>query len=125
MKKKYSVLILAIIVALSATGTHASPTYNPNFWVLNNTGHTLREFYVSPHVLSGWGWGSDTLGRGQLPTGMGTFISFTGASYCVMDFKLVFEDGTVKTDQEGMDVCRLAAVVFTADNALGLPLPGQ
>jgi len=123
MKKTYAVLILATIVALSATGIHAAPTYNPNFWVLNNTGHTLRSFYVSPHILNSWG--SDTLGLAQLPAGMGTFVSFQGASYCVMDFKLVFQDGTVKTDEEGMNVCRLAAVVFTADNAVGLPVPGQ
>jgi len=122
MKKLYVLLMLAVIIGLSVTGIHAQPTRNPNFWVLNNTGHTLRSFYVSPHYGSRI-WGQDTLGLAQLPQGMGTFISFTARDYCVMDFKLVFEDGTVKTNEDGMNVCPLAAVVFTEDNALGLPVP--
>jgi hypothetical protein len=40
-----------------------------------------------------------------------------------MNFKLVFDDGSVKTDEESMNVCPLAAVVFTHDIAIGLPLP--
>jgi hypothetical protein len=121
MKKLCTALALCAIVIVSAVAIHAAPPRNPNFWVLNNTGHTLRSFYVSPHSSSRWG--GDTLGLSQLPHGMGTFISFGNTWYCVMDFKLVFEDGTVKTDEEGMNVCPLAAVVFTEDNALGLPLP--
>jgi len=120
MKTLRIVLTLAAIMALSVAGLHASPPSNPNFWVLNNTGHTLRSFYVSPH--GSIRWGSDTLGLAQLAPGMGTFVSFTGRSYCVMDFKLVFGDGSVKTDEEGMNVCPLAAI-FIEDNAMGLPLP--
>ena len=63
------------------------------------------------------------MGQSTLGYGMGTFITFTGRSSCVMDFKLVFEDGETKTDENGMDVCQLAAVLFTDDTAVGLPLP--
>lgn len=122
MKTLRMLLTLAAIIVLPVAGVHASPPSNPNFWVLNNTGHTLRSFYVSPHGSIRWGY--DTLGLAQLGHGMGTFVSFTGTPYCVMDFKLVFEDGTVKTDEVGMNVCPLAAVVFTEDDAMGLPLPG-
>ena len=115
-----SAILIASTVATHAAG-HAAPARNPNFWVLNNTGHTLRSFYVSPHAS--YRWGNDALGLAQLAHGMGTFVTFNTTYYCVMDFKLVFEDGTVKTDENGMNVCPLAAVLFTEDSAVGLPVP--
>lgn len=120
MKNLLLVMTLMAIVISTGTNVHAQRD-SRNFWILNNTGHALRSLYVSPHESGQWG--SDTLGRGTLDLGMGTFISFSGRSSCVMDFKLVFEDGTRKTDEEGMNVCGLAAVLLTEDKLFAIPLP--
>ncbi len=60
MKNLCVVIAICAIVVLSVAAIHAQPARNPNFWVLNNTGHTITSFYVSPHYGSRV-WGLDTL----------------------------------------------------------------
>ena len=94
-----------------------------NFWMLNNTGQVISRFYVSPHDSNYWG--NDVLGSGRLPNGIGAVISFTSSvrTSCVMDFKLVFEDGTEQTYRQGRNVCSLGAVQFNRTQSIGLWLP--
>ena len=94
-----------------------------NFWLLNNTGRVISRFYVSPH--DNRHWGNDVLGSGRLPNGIGAVISFTSSvrTSCIMDFKLVFEDGTEQTYPQGRNVCSLGAVQFNRRESIGLWLP--
>jgi hypothetical protein len=113
------VLRLAVIALVVLPAVISYGQDRRNFWALNNTGKTIREFYVSPHESGNWG--RDTLGETQLGNGTGTLISFTGRSSCVMDFKLVFTDGTDQTYEQG--VCLLGAVHFNRYDSIGLSLP--
>ncbi|MBS1854154.1 MAG: hypothetical protein JST11_02220 [Acidobacteria bacterium] len=111
---------LAVLVVLPVAISHAQDPRN--FWLLNNTGKTIREFYVSPHDSSRWG--NDTLGRSAVPDGIGALIVFQGSrGSCNMDFLLVFADGSKHTYGQGRNVCELGAVQFNRNDSIGLTLP--
>jgi hypothetical protein len=118
--KNLARLSLAAALLLGCTGVQAQDPRN--FSLLNNTGKQIREFYVSPHEVGDWG--PDGLGVTTLPDGWRTLISFDrgGLSSCVMDFKLVFSDGSKQFYAQGRDVCRLNAVQFNWDDSIGWPL---
>lgn len=113
--------LVTLIVLLGYVSSRAQD--ERNFWVLNNTGKTISRLYVSPHERRSWG--SDILGQAQLPNGVGTLITFDSDvwSSCIMDFKLVFRDGSEQTYMQGRNVCALGAVQFNRRNSIGLRLP--
>lgn len=84
-----------------------------DFWLLNITGKRISRFYVSPHDMDSWG--RDILGQAELPNGLGTLIAFnsTVRTSCLMDFRLVFSDGTKQTYTQGRNVCKLSAIQFS------------
>lgn len=110
---------LSLATALLLGGTRLQAQDLRNFWLLNNTGKQITQFYVSPHER--FLWGSDALGLTTLPDGRRTIIYFDPAwrSSCVMDFKLVFSDGTTQVYLEGRNVCLLNAVQFNWDDSIG------
>lgn len=125
MEPKLSITLarLAVGVAimlLAASASHAQDARN--FWVLNNTGATITELYVAPHNERAWR--ANTLGGDVILPGQGTVLSFDNVpkSSCVMDFKLVFEDGSVQDYVQGRNVCQLQAVQFNEDTLVGLAL---
>lgn len=113
---------LSLVVAVVLGGARLQAQDWRNFWLVNNTGKRIMQFYVSPHE-SGI-WGGDVLGLTTLPDGEQTFISFHSdrPSSCLMDFKLVFSDRTTQTYTQGRDVCQLRAVQFNWDDSIGIPL---
>lgn len=118
-----AILRLALIALVMLLPTTSQSQDRRNFWLLNSTGKTISEFYVSPHESDNWG--QDILGRAELPNGVGTLIVFTPnlQTSCVMDFKLVFNDGTRQIYDQGRNVCVLGAVQFNRRTSIGLSLP--
>jgi hypothetical protein len=114
------VLVLAGAVGLGAVTSHAQRVDQRNIWVLNNTKREISELYVSPH--ESYSWGQDVLGSATLPHGIGAVVSFDSriASSCVMDFKIVYGNGSVQVYEDGRNVCVLLAVQFNASTAIGL-----
>ncbi len=94
-----------------------------NFWVLNDTAKVISALYVSPHNTANWG--KDVLGVGTLPNGRGAKIYFPSSvrSSCLMDFKLLFADGSAQTYLDGRNVCLLGAVEFDWNTSVGLLYP--
>jgi hypothetical protein len=115
-------LTLIAIVILLGSGISVGQDRR-NFWLLNNTGQVISNFHVSPHESNHWG--KDVLGTGDLPNGIGAVISFASGvrTSCVMDFKLVFDDGTEQTYRQGRNVCSLGAVQFNRRDSVGLLFP--
>lgn len=113
--------LVMVIIFLGQVSSHAQD--ERNFWALNNTGKTISSLYVSPHEHKSWG--KDILGQAELPTGIGTVISFDPdvETSCLMDFRLVFRDGTEQTYVQGRNVCKLGAVQFNRSTSIGLLLP--
>ena len=64
------------------------------------------------------------MGRATLPLGIGTVISFNSqiGSSCVMDFKIVYGNGSVQLYQDGRDVCLLLAVQFKLGESFAEPV---
>ncbi len=119
-KALLAALVLTGAVGLGGVTSHAQRYDQRNVWVLNNTNQEISELYISPHESTRWG--QDVLGRATLPHGIGTVISFNSqiGSSCVMDFKIVYENGSVQLYQDGRDVCLLLAVQFNARSSIGL-----
>jgi hypothetical protein len=115
------IALIAIVVLLGSGLTFGQD--RRNFWLLNNTGQTISSFYVSPHESNHWG--VDVLGAEDLPNGIGAVISFSPGirTSCVMDFKIVFNDGIEQSYRQGRNVCSLGAVQFNRRDAIGLILP--
>jgi len=114
-----TLLLLSAVLLFFALPQQGSSQNRANFWLLNNTGKTVQNFYVSPH--SSQTWGTDVLGHATLPSAVGVVIMFPPDVHhvCIEDFKLVFSDGTSQVYQQGMNVCQLHAVQFNADTADG------
>ena len=118
-----ALILLLSLMLLTAAGSHGQD--QRNFWALNNTGKTIRWLYISPHENKNWG--NDILGESQLVNGMGTVISFRSSvqTSCLMDFRLVFSDGTEATYVQGRNVCLLGAVQFNRTTSVGMLLPSS
>jgi hypothetical protein len=117
----------ALLAALVLTGLglggatpHAQRVDQRNVWVLNNTNREISELYVSPHESSRWG--QDVLGQATLPHGIGAVVSFDSriGTSCVMDFKIVYGNGSVQLYEDGRNVCVVLAVQFNARTSVGL-----
>ena len=113
-------LVLTGGLSLGGVTSHAQRGDQRNVWVLNNTNREISELYVSPHESNSWG--QDVLGRVTLPHGVGTVISFDSrtASSCVMDFRIVYGNGSEQVYDDGRNVCLLLAVQFNARSSIGL-----
>ncbi len=75
---------------------------NLDFKLINKSGFTLQEFYVSSARRERWG--NDVLGQGVLENGRSATVNFPVESDdCVYDIKMIFNDGDVLTDQ--MNLC--------------------
>jgi hypothetical protein len=108
-----------ILLTLAAVATMATASVRDaqaredarNFWLLNETGHTIREVHLAGHG-SDEAWGDDILGDSNLPNGLGTKIIFTGGSTCTFDFRIVYTDGSHEDYLQGRNLCRTSAIEF-------------
>ena len=112
---------LSLAAALLLGGTRLQAQDLRNFSVVNNTGKLITRLYVSPQETGAWG--GDVVGpTTTLPDGWQTTIYFNPAwrSSCVMDFMLVFSDGSTQFYTQGRNVCPLSAVQFNSYDSIGL-----
>lgn len=118
MKSAKWMLPLAWIAMLAFGAATSQGQDRKDFLLVNNTGASIREIYVSPHE-SGW-WGADVLGTGVLRNGYQTVIQFNPfvQTSCFYDFKLVYTDGYEQTYGQGWDLCRIYAIRFRSDELL-------
>jgi len=63
-----------VSVAMSVTSSDVLASGKQNFILLNDTGYTIRELYVSPRKARDWE--EDVLGRDQLPNSEFRTITF-------------------------------------------------
>ncbi|MGB6132548.1 MAG: hypothetical protein WCC14_10305 [Acidobacteriaceae bacterium] len=117
-------VLTAAIAAASWFGgvTHPKPVHadRRDFWFLNDTSKQIDHIYVSGH--SHESWENDVLGDSAvLADKIGFLITFSGdyQSGCMMDFKIIYHDGSSDTYREGMNTCDLHAVIFTDGEAHG------
>lgn len=83
--------------------------------VVNRTGVTIREFYMTD--VDTRGWGDDRLGQDVIPPGQ-TYRALPtqrqrARGYCRFDMRVVFENGA-STERRGVNLCEVAALVCTS-----------
>lgn len=81
-----------------------------DFTLVNKTGYTLREVYVSPSHKDAWG--KDRMGEGYLDNGKSRLFKFSDKSACKQDLKVVFDDDGSEVIWEEFDLCEVSKITL-------------
>ena len=100
--RKFSVLLCLAGAALVSANAIAG---DADFTLINGTGYTIREVYLSP--ANAKNWGNDRLGNGDLANGKARLIKFRDSANCEQDLQVVFEKGDTEVVWEGLDLCEI------------------
>jgi len=106
-----------IALALLLGGPALAQTSDPSFNLVNRSGQTINEVYVSP--VSEPYWGRDLLGQNVLPSGRALPVRLSPATGCRQDIRVVYADGRPE-ERRNIDTCSLVELAF--GNA---PAPAQ
>lgn len=88
-----------------------------DFALVNKTGYTINEVYVSP--ASSEEWEEDIMGSDALGNGDGVNIRFPkGAKGCDWDLKVTYDDGE-EAMWGGADLCSISKIVLFYDRSSG------
>jgi hypothetical protein len=100
---------LVAVVALVGALWGAAPAQAQNrFWLVNTSGQTIQEAYVSPSRLDNWG--PDILGANVLPPGQQVWVT-PNFGDCVLDVRVRYASGA-EDRRMGVNACGLSRIVF-------------
>jgi hypothetical protein len=105
-------LLLASALLLSGLATSAqSQEAKQDFTLVNRTGYTIDEVYVSPSKADTWE--EDVLGKDSLEDGDSTHITFHRANRtCFWDLKVVYADDDSSAYWRGIDLCKIEKITI-------------
>lgn len=86
-----------------------------DFTLVNGTGYTIREVYISAANKNAWG--NDRLGEGDLPNSKSRLFKFRDSANCVQDIKVVFDDSDVSVTWEDLDLCEINKLTLRYNRA--------
>ena len=109
---------LSFGVLASAFLTSPSFAGDADFTLLNRTGYTLREIYISPTHRNSWG--DDRLGKSYLDNGKSRLFRFSDKSSCKQDLKVVFDDDDSEVVWEEFDLCEINNVTLKYNRKSGM-----
>ena len=116
MRRWFSVQALgaAFALMLALVSTSAALAADPrDFVLINNTGQTIHNLYVSPSNQTEWG--DDVLGQDILGDGENVTILFPAARFtagdCLYDIKVVTETGA-EGELGQVNLCETHTVTF-------------
>lgn len=101
---------LLFSVLTSALCTGAAVAGDADFTLLNRTGYTLREVYISPSHKNSWG--DDRMGKSYLDNGKSRLFRFSDKSSCKQDLKVVFDDDDSEVIWEEFDLCEINKITL-------------
>lgn len=104
--------LLAFCVSASSFAAFAG---DADFTLVNGTGYTIREVYISPANKDAWG--KDRLGDGDLPNGRSKLFKFSDKANCVQDIKVVFDAGDAEVTWEDIDLCEVNKLTLKYNRA--------
>ena len=99
----------------------AAAQQDPSFNLVNRSGQTINEVYVSPS--SEQFWGRDWLGRDVLPNGRSLPIRLAPSAGCQQDIRVVYADSRSE-ERRGVNTCGVVQVVFGSAPGGPTPAPG-
>ncbi len=108
-------LLLSLMTSAFLTG--AAFAGDADFTLLNRTGYTLREVYISPSHKNSWG--SDRMGKSYLDNGQSRLFKFADKSYCKQDLKVVFDDDDSEVVWEDFDLCEINKITLRYNRKSG------
>lgn len=111
---KFSFALL-FILSVAIPGLSFAASGDADFQLVNRTGITIREIYVSPTKRSQWG--RDRLGDNTLANGGSRQFKFGDQASCNQDVKVVFEDDTPDTTWANIDLCAISKVTLRYNKA--------
>jgi hypothetical protein len=97
-------LVLLFIFGIGVPGLAFAQT-DPGFTLVNMTGSTIREIYLSPTRRHDWGF--DRLGKKVLADGASRFFRLPVKQACGRDIKVVFVDDTPSAIWPDVDLCAI------------------
>lgn len=107
--KQVTLAMMATVVAVMA-GSAAVMAGDQDFHLVNKTGLTIDEFYVSPSNVNDWE--EDVLGVDVLPNGESVDVAFSrDEEACVWDLKIVDEEGDAVVWNK-IDLCKASEITL-------------
>ncbi len=115
MKKTAFAMVFGATALLGSMSAMAQEVLD--FVLVNKTGYTVNEVYVSPVSTSNWE--EDVMGSDVLNNGERVEIEFaeTGRG-CNWDLKVVYDDGE-EAEWAGFDLCTVSTVVLRYNRKSG------
>lgn len=107
------------LLALGCLATFAMSVFagDADFTLVNRTGYSIREVYISPANRNSWG--SDRLGDGTLENGRSKLFRFSDRAACKQDLMVVFDDDDSKATWENFDLCEINKVTIRYNRSSG------
>jgi hypothetical protein len=107
---------LALVAVLAAPST-ASAQAKQNFSIVNKTGYTISEVYVSPAKAKSWQ--EDILGSDVLANAATIEISFSRRERsCLWDLKVVYDDGE-SAEWDNFNLCQVSRITISYNRKSG------
>lgn len=108
MKQFARNLLLGAISTVAIAGSAFAG--DADFTLVNRTGYTLREVYVSPTHKDAWG--RDRMGDNTLENGRSRLFKFADKGSCKQDLKVVFDDDASEVIWEEFDLCEINKITL-------------
>jgi hypothetical protein len=102
---KFCKTLLAVAGMTALLGSAASIAGDADFTLVNKTGYTIREIYISPAAKANWG--NDRMGNANLDNNKSRLFKFSDKASCDQDLKVVFDDGDAEVVWENVDLCTI------------------
>ena len=104
--------LFAVCVSLSSSAVFAG---DADFTLVNGTGYTIREVYISAANRNAWG--RDRLGDGELEKNKSKLFKFSDSANCKQDIKVVFDAGDAEVIWEDLDLCEINKLTLKYNRA--------
>ena len=108
MRFERTILAFSVFASLAFAGTAFAG--DADFTLVNRTGYTIREVYISP-TKSG-SWGKDRLGDGTLGNTRQRLFKFSDKASCKQDLQVIFDDDGSDVVWEGFDLCTIDKITL-------------
>ena len=111
-------LVFAAFAAASLfVSSHANAQSQQDFQLVNRTGYTIDEVYVSAAAQNTWG--DDLMGEDSLEDRQVLNVTFPrGADACSFDIKVVYDDAET-AEFRGVNLCRVSRVTLFYNRSAG------
>ncbi|HYE70292.1 MAG TPA: hypothetical protein VEA35_04285 [Ramlibacter sp.] len=101
---------LLALGCLAAVATTPALAGDADFTLVNRTGYSIREVYISAANRNSWG--NDRLGDGTLENGRSKLFKFSDRAACKQDLMVVFDDDGSKVTWEDFDLCEINKITI-------------